>query len=38
VVITTLKNRTLNPVVEGFIAHIREFTKPLHPMSMAAGP
>jgi DNA-binding transcriptional LysR family regulator len=35
VVITTLKNRTLNPVVERFIAHIREFTRPLHPMSMA---
>jgi len=28
VVIVTLKNRTLNPVVERFIAHIREFTRP----------
>ena len=29
VVIATLKNRTLNPVVERFIAHIRDFTRPL---------
>jgi DNA-binding transcriptional LysR family regulator len=27
VVIVTLKNRTLNPVVERFIAHIRDFTR-----------
>jgi DNA-binding transcriptional LysR family regulator len=29
VVIVTLKNRTLNPVVERFIAHIRDFTRPM---------
>jgi len=29
VVIATLKNRTLNPVVERFIAHIRDFTRPM---------
>jgi len=29
VVIVTLKNRTLNPVVERFIAHIRDFTCPM---------
>lgn len=32
-VITTLKNRTLSPVVERFIEHIRDFTRP-----MRAGP
>jgi hypothetical protein len=25
----TLKNRILNPVVERFIAHIRDFTRPM---------
>jgi DNA-binding transcriptional LysR family regulator len=29
VVVVTLKNRTLNPVVERFIAHIRDFTRPM---------
>jgi DNA-binding transcriptional LysR family regulator len=29
VVIVTLKDRTLNPVVERFIAHIRDFTRPM---------
>jgi DNA-binding transcriptional LysR family regulator len=29
VVIMTLKNRTLNPVVERFIAHMRDFTRPM---------
>jgi DNA-binding transcriptional LysR family regulator len=29
VVIATLKNRTLNPVVERFIAQIRDFTRPM---------
>jgi DNA-binding transcriptional LysR family regulator len=29
VVIVTLKNRTLNPVVERFIAHIRDFARPM---------
>jgi DNA-binding transcriptional LysR family regulator len=28
-VIATLKNRTLNPVVMRFIAHIREFMRPM---------
>jgi DNA-binding transcriptional LysR family regulator len=28
-VITTLKNRTLSPVVERFIEHIRDFTRPM---------
>jgi DNA-binding transcriptional LysR family regulator len=29
IVIVTLKNRTLNPVVERFIAQIRDFTRPM---------
>jgi DNA-binding transcriptional LysR family regulator len=29
VAIVTVKNRTLNPVVERFIAHIRDFTRPM---------
>jgi DNA-binding transcriptional LysR family regulator len=29
VVVKTLKNRTLNPVVERFISHIRDFTRPI---------
>jgi DNA-binding transcriptional LysR family regulator len=29
IVIVTLKNRILNPVVERFIAHIRDFTRPM---------
>jgi DNA-binding transcriptional LysR family regulator len=28
-VITTLKNRTLSPVVERFIEHVRDFTRPM---------
>jgi DNA-binding transcriptional LysR family regulator len=28
-VIVTLKNRTLSPVVERFIQHIRDFTQPM---------
>jgi DNA-binding transcriptional LysR family regulator len=28
-VIVTLKNRTLNPVVERFIQHVRDFTRPM---------
>jgi len=32
VVITTLKNRTLNPVVERFIAQIRDFTRPMRSL------
>jgi DNA-binding transcriptional LysR family regulator len=29
VVVVTVKNRTLNPVVERFIAHLRDFTRPM---------
>jgi DNA-binding transcriptional LysR family regulator len=29
VVFVTLKNRTLSPVVELFIAHVRQFTRPM---------
>ena len=29
VVLITLKNRTLSPVVERFIDHLREFTRPM---------
>ena len=28
-VIVTLKNRTLSPVVERFIQHVRDFTRPM---------
>jgi DNA-binding transcriptional LysR family regulator len=27
VVVVTLKNRTLNPLIERFIAHVRDFTR-----------
>jgi len=36
VVIATLKNRTLNPVVERFIAHIHDFTRPMRPGTRTA--
>src|SRR5215471_17363544 len=29
VAIVTVKNRTLNPIVERFIQHIRDFTRPM---------
>lgn len=32
-VIVTLKNRTLSPVVERFIQHVRDFTRPMRPSS-----
>jgi DNA-binding transcriptional LysR family regulator len=32
VVIVTLKDRMLNPIVEQFIAHIRNFTRPMQRM------
>ena len=32
VVLMTLKNRTRSPVVERFIAHIRDFTRPMRPV------
>jgi DNA-binding transcriptional LysR family regulator len=36
VVVVTLKNRTLNPVVERFISHIRDFTRPMHSRERAS--
>jgi DNA-binding transcriptional LysR family regulator len=37
-VIVTLKNRTLNPVVERFIQHVRDFTRPMRgPNPLARG-
>jgi DNA-binding transcriptional LysR family regulator len=36
VVVVTLKNRTLNPVVERFIAHIRDFTRPVRALALSS--
>ena len=36
VVAVTLKNRTLNPVVERFIAHIRDFTRPVRALALSS--
>jgi DNA-binding transcriptional LysR family regulator len=35
-VIVTLKNRTLSPVVERFIQHVRDFTRPLRGSNLVA--
>ena len=36
--IVTLKNRTLNPVAERFIKHVREFTRPISLLPRARKP
>ena len=36
-VIVTLKNRTLSPVVERFIQHVRDFTRPMRNSGRATG-
>lgn len=36
-VIVTLKNRTLSPVVEHFIQHVRDFTRPMRDPGPPAG-
>jgi DNA-binding transcriptional LysR family regulator len=36
VAVVTLKNRMLNPVVERFIAHIRDFTRPMRVLALSS--
>jgi DNA-binding transcriptional LysR family regulator len=38
VAILTLKNRTLSPVVERFIEHVREFTRPMRELPLVPKP
>jgi hypothetical protein len=37
VAVVTLKNRMLNPVVERFIAHIRDFTRPMRILALSSN-